>query len=130
MSRRSACFPGCPDPADPALLAHPLHLPVSCPAPGHSVQLLPVLQPSLTLTCLAEGKVCRSGENSPAGLPLLLHSEGTDPSRHQCLLFPAQVSLGRQKVISFKGSLLFPSVISSSWADTVQAEGGEGRHPC
>lgn len=27
-------------------------------------------------------------------------------------------------------SLLFPSVISSSWADTVQAEGGEGRHPC
>lgn len=29
VSRRSACFPGCPDPADPALLKHPLHLPLN-----------------------------------------------------------------------------------------------------
>lgn len=118
------CWPSSPE----ASTSPPTEL--NWTALGHSAQLFPVPQQSLTLTYLAEGKVCRSGDSNPPGLPLPLHSEGTDPSQHQCLLFPTQVSLGRRKVISFKGSLglcLCCFLVWSVQAELIQCRQREGK---
>lgn len=132
VSRRSGCFLGCPDPADPALLKHLLFT-----SPWTVLPQGTVPNCSLCYSTAWSSPALQRTRSAAAGktaLQVLLHSKRTDPAQHQCLLFHTQVSLGKQSQ-PLQGkfrfvSLLFPSVISSGWADPAQAEGGKGRHPC